>query len=751
MPLIHKISIFRENRRPPKSMVFGVGLFLAAMFFLGSLQLKAQEPVTVAEIFFVNKSYGRIPTVDAQKKQDESNFILRQWSFLRKWRLSAPNRVIIDIGDNHLPSAIGKFSSGLLMEDILKRVGILAAMLGSSELQLDMEAVVNLKTKSKIPLPGANLPYDPNLPAPFNDNNIFYVNKNQLAIVFLYDETFLLGADPRKWPIVGRVKTKNNVSSYMAQTMARLKNHSGAIVLVTNARSQITKQLLEKYPKINAVVSSNEEWNAGQARLNTLSTYFDSGQVLIQAVPFENGGLIVKFRRRGKDRFQVGSRIHSMRYQLPKQIDPEIFAIAATWSKLYKEQKNPVIGYFNRQIQRNELVPLMGRMVQDFHGVEWLGIPANTFVTARNQNSNQDRILAQKIQRLDLNRIIGRDEQIYKFSITGKTLQAMQNQFARRNVYWQTPGDKSIDPDIHYSVALPSSLYYQAFLADMVPEETYQIKTWNNFEETIISYFDQPDNKDQPIAVDHLLRPNPMWRWYWKMSNSFSWKKVDVKSDADSTARPNLSTTSSENISAGSQFQFVFYNTNHRFSFVPQILYSRTEDLVVDNQLLFTVQYENTIFKIKPYLRFSMETLVEYERVKEHYDHRPWISRNAFGVSIPIWLTTHRIGLRMEKDVNSNIKGSYGLEYILDFSQAFWKIFTYVLKSENYLSYQDETDFQRMGADLNLDNSLRVSLIHGLSLVFSHRYVVYRTSEDEKTQQIENNNLKALLMFERAF
>jgi hypothetical protein len=383
--------------------------------------------------------------------------------------------------------------------------------------------------------------------------------------------------------------------------------------------------------------------------------------------------------------------------------------------------------------------------------VEWVGFPSDTFLSIG---------IPGELDQFFLDEAIARQELFYKFFVKGKTLQNLMDRFGTPLNFWRGPGDpkiaaNAIDPAINYSVVIPSSIYFQAFGANILPEPDFQIKTWKNSEETVQAYFKENKWESQPpfLAVNQLIGPNPMWRFHWKLENEVSWQKVDVRNNGLQASRPDFVTATLSSISLGSALKFFLYNINHRFTEMNEVNYSKIDKKVGDNKLKFTFQYDNLSFFLEPYLRTSVETLVDYQGVREFYEVRPWVFTQALGFSVPIWLTKHRLGLRMEeRERHSEIKPKYGFEYFIDFSQLFMKIFTYIFTVENYLSYQNGQDFKKYGIDQRIENKLKIQLIEGLGITLSHKYLLYKGQEIENEEQkMENNNYKAMLTFEKTF
>lgn len=723
--------------------------FVFLLLLIGLLPTVAAAQSRVGELLFIYGVRGDIPLVSESESAPK---LLQRLTRLKRWQKQGSNRVVLDAGNNHMPATLGKFSSGLVMEDILLSLGSKASFLGYNELQLDMDTVAHLKRKKGNPLIGGNIPYSEADPGPFEPKGFVKVGANPgIAVVFLYDVGMFRAIDPRDWPIVGRMKFGRNQSeNYLKRQMGKLKGFEGPIVLLTNLSGNNLLRLMKNHPRIHTAVrvqrfrSFDRSLGKNKREVFSFAQRLSDGRVMAQAVPFSAGAVRVAFFSQGQG-YDVRISLEPFRRNLPQQIDPQILASSLTWSKLYLQQDNPEYVHLSRALKKGESLPFIARMLQDYHDVEWVGLP---------RSAVRQISLGKQLNKFELNRMLQREEQLYKFRVRGKTLSQIRSTLARYDFFWQPPGKSKIDERIYYSVLLPASFYHLLFYEDLVPEEHLDIKTWKDAHESVVARVEQKKQAgEETLPVDYMLKRNPMWRFYWKLKNGFSWKMIQVEKNESFSSQPNYVTNSSDTISLDAEVEFVFENIYNKISLVPRFIYAKTDDKLINNQMSFTVNYENSYFFLKPYWRNSVETLIDHEAEQGIYPERPWILTSAAGISVPIWLTNHKVGLRMEKDVGYSQKTKYGIEYILDFSKVFFKFFEYIFKAENYLSYNQMADYNKIGADLNLENSLKVNLIGGLNLVLSYDYLVYQTSQGTEGSmgKLANNKYQALLVFEKAW
>lgn len=717
------------------------------LIFLLTAPSFGQTEKPIVEIFFIHKLNGQIPLAIDPQNYAPANLL--RLSRLKKWKKKGQERYIIDFGDNYLPGALAKYSSGLVIGEIFKDIGVSWSILGRNELQFNMESMSNLVRKSKIRLIGANLSFNKKKPLPFIDKKMVYVGKgkNKAAIIFIYGFPHFTDALPVKWPILKRSPLKSEkVLGYLSKVLEKLKNFNGPIIVAGAGIRKFSERIIKNFPRISAIIlPAGSMLYRQKETFNTFAKTYSNNKVIYNVIPWNEGLLRIRIYPSGRI---WGDHVNP-RDLLAQKADREIVAKIKTWSNLYLEQKNKVYANLSRDVKPDELYPLFGRIIQDYFGVEWVGIPRDCFFPYG---------LIDDIDQFSLDNIVARGEIMYKIRVKGRKLESFLSRFSDKFYYWRGPGDPEtasddIDSDISYSLVIPSSIYNQAFLLDLVPEASFKIKTWKNSEETIQAYFaDKKWPTDPPVApVDVLIGPNPMWRYNWKFLNDFFWENVNVDNTGTQVSQTDFATSTLKSLAVATTLRFFFYNIYHKFTWEAHVEYSRNYDKVGDNQVKFTFNYDNLSLFLEPYFRTSIDTLVDYERVKEFYEVRPWILTNALGFSIPIWLTKHRIGVRVERDLTNSIKPRYGFEYFIDFSKVFLKMFTYVLSSENYLSYQDEKDFQKFGIEQNVGNKIKISLIEGLGITLSHKYKIYKTKEGQETQTLKNDSFKAMLTFEKFF
>jgi hypothetical protein len=363
----------------------------------------------------------------------------------------------VDAGNNHMPGPLGKFSSGLVMEDILLSLGTEAAFLGYNEMQLDMDTIAHLKRKKGNPLMGANIPYSEAEPAPFEPKGLVKLGGNPgIAVVFLYDLSMFRAIDPRDWPIVGRIKFgRGRRDNYLKHRLQKLKGFGGPIVLVTNLSGGNVLRLLQDYPRIHAAVRVPrfQTSSSKEAKVFSFARRLSDGRLMAQAVPFSSGALRLTFVSQ-QGGYGIRTSLEPFREDLPREIDAQILASTVTWSKLYLQQDNPEYIHLSRNLKKGEALHLMARMLQDYHDVEWVGLP---------RRAVKQIPLGRQLDKFELDRMLQREEQLYKFSVRGKTLNKIQSSLSRYDFFWQPPGKSQIDERIYYSVLVPASFYHSLF------------------------------------------------------------------------------------------------------------------------------------------------------------------------------------------------------------------------------------------------------------------------------------------------
>ncbi len=697
----------------------------------------AQPASSMVEFAFIQGIYGNVlPSSKAH---------LKRLTFLKEWKKEKPNRYIIDLGDNYLPGAIGNFSSGLAIAELIKEIGTDISILGKNELQLELDFLAHLQARRDTFFTLANLS------SAFLKNDKFLTKgytvlgkePNSVAILFYYGNSIVSGIDIKKWPLSRfQMPRMQSLEEYLSTQFHKLKNFHGLKILFTVGSDDNFDSILKKFPQLHAVVEIQDLSSGQTGRESSLLQIYASGQAMVKPLSWHDGIFFLQQSISGsKNHF--GMKVEYPEKNQNQKMDAKLQSILETWSRLYLNRENSVYAFLDRQIKKEEIYPFIARMLQDDYQVEWLLLP-RWYIYPREVSNRLDLFL--------LDEMIASNEQYYRFSIRGDQLSRMKQLWPQGDSYfWQNPGDDSINPKIYYKVSLPASFYRQVRLRDdSLDEENLSMKTWKGVKESVISY-SQAGNQDKPVlSVDEILAPNPMWRWNVLWSNDISFRKIEVANN-EQLQRPNYVNKSTESYRLSGMVGLNIYNISHSFSLKESLAYSKSEGAIIENQSLLSFEYVNRSMQLKPYLRSQMETIIVHEPVKEFYPQRPWLYSQAVGMAIPLWIISSKLGIRMEKDFSKDIDPRYGIEFSFDFSKLFLKIFTYTLANENYISYARESNLQKIGYDMQLKNEIKIEIVRGLYLVLQHKYKVYRQQLEENVDLLTNQNSEVLLQFEKMF
>lgn len=704
------------------------------MVFLLLIFLTLNRPLISAkvEIFFVKGIFGQLEEKD-----------MRKLSFLQTWKnVKGKQRYIIDLGDNYLPGILGNFSSGLAIAEIMEKVGFDYSLLGINELQLNFEYLQRLQSKSGSPFLFANLENVFVRPkkTKFIRHVILGEPGNQVLFLVVYGKEFLQQINYRKWPILrSNQYLRFNLLQYLSEELKKYKTFTGAKILLVNGAQVDAETILQKNPGLDAVINFNTKAFDGDKSSHIIVRKYLNKKIAVLPLSWKQGFLFLNYDSLSSEALNFG-------WITPANLPPvreneEISQVMQTWQELILNSENKHLAYLNRSVKKEENVAIFTRMMQDYFHVEWLILPKWYIYPVEMPEKLDSRFLDQALLS---------NEQFYTLSIRGHILNQLHTIWGDKSFYfWQNPGDDTISDNLSYRVALPSRLYQQAYLKGILPEETFKIKSWKGMQESIQGYIDNSDQEKPLLVVGDLLAPNPMWRWTWIVNTGISFKNISVNRNNELT-RPDFVNSSSEAYGLDYTIGIQYYNINHSITAKQDLSYSEVAGDVIDNSNIFTLEYENKSFLLKPYVRTRLETLVVYDRVAEFYSNRPYLLSQAFGINISTWLLNHKIGLRMQKDINSAEKTNYGIEYILDFSKLFLEIFTYTIRNGNYVSYNEE-DLQKVNLEFNLQNELKIKLIRNLNLVLNQSYKVYQIGSPNNNDKLENKNFKAQLEYEAYF